>query len=361
MGADLNALSLRPTILVVDDTPENIDVLDSVLSGSYRVKAALTGERALAIAANLPQPDMILLDVMMPDMDGHEVCRRLKADPKCSHIPVIFVTAMSEERDEAMGLGLGAVDYLVKPISPPIVQARIATHLALHRQNLDLERRVRERTEELSQTRMEIIRRLGRASEFRDNETGMHIIRMSHYSHLMALRLGVSDSWAELLLNAAPMHDVGKIGVPDYILLKPGKLDAEEWKLMTRHPEIGAEIIGDHSSELLRLSKEIALCHHEKWDGSGYPRGLKGQDIPLSARIVAVADVFDALTSERPYKRAWTVEAAVALLKDQAGSHFDPSLISIFEQILPQVLEIKAQYAEREGAFVSPFGADGLG
>jgi putative two-component system response regulator len=358
--ASLTEQTVLPTILVVDDTPENIDVLASVLSTRYRVKAALNGERALAIATAYPQPEMILLDVMMPGLDGHEVCRRLKADPKCSHIPVIFVTAMGDEQDEAKGLGLGAVDYVVKPISPPIVMARIATHLALHRQNLELERKVRDRTEELLETRLEIIRRLGRASEFRDNETGMHIIRMSHYSYLIAQSLGVNDSWAELLFNAAPMHDVGKIGVPDHILLKPAKLDPEEWRQMIRHPQIGAEIIGDHSSELLKLSKEIALYHHEKWDGSGYPHGLKGREIPLSARIVAVADVFDALTSDRPYKRAWSIEEAVRLLKEQAGSHFDPDLITIFVQILPQVLEIKKMYGEQEELPLSPFLARGL-
>jgi putative two-component system response regulator len=345
------AESPQPTILLVDDTPDNIDVLSGVLRPTYKVKAALNGERALAIAAAEPPPDMILLDVMMPGMDGHEVCRRLKANPISANIPVIFVTAMSDELDEERGLSLGAVDYVTKPISPAIVRARVRTHLALYRQSLELECKVRERTEELLHTRLEIIRRLGRASEFRDNETGLHIIRMSHYAHLIAKKLGGSDDWAELLLNAAPMHDVGKIGVPDDILLKPGPLDPEERAVMCRHPQIGAEIIGEHRSEILRMSREIAFHHHEKWDGSGYPQKLRGTDIPLSARIVAVADVFDALTSVRPYKKAWPVDRAVNHMISQAGRHFEPSVIETFRKILPAILEIKELYAEDGGAF----------
>jgi putative two-component system response regulator len=353
--AAMTAVAEPATILVVDDTPDNIELLSRILRPTYKVKAALNGFRALTIATTPPIPDMILLDVMMPGMDGYEVCRQLKAHPTSANIPVIFVTAMSDEQDEEHGLSLGAVDYVTKPISPAIVRARLRTHLALYRQNLELERKVRERTEELLETRLEIIRRLGRASEFRDNETGLHIIRMSHYSYLMAQGLGVSQAWADLLLNAAPMHDVGKIGVPDEILLKPTRLDPAEWELMSRHPEIGAEIIGDHGSEILRMSREIALCHHEKWEGSGYPKRLKGTDIPLSARIVAIADVFDALTSERPYKHAWPVEEALAYMFEQAGKHFEPSLIEIFRQVLPKILEIKDLYAERNGAFQSPY------
>jgi putative two-component system response regulator len=339
------------TILLVDDTPDNIDVLSGTLRPLYKVKAALSGERALVIASADPRPDMILLDVMMPGMDGHEVCRRLKANPLCANIPVIFVTAMSDEDDEEFGLSLGAVDYVTKPIRPAIVRARVRTHLALYQQNLELERMVRERTEELLHTRLEIIRRLGRASEFRDNETGLHIVRMSHYSHLIAQNMGVSSHWADLLLNAAPMHDVGKIGVSDHVLLKPGKLDAEEWSLMRRHPEIGAEIIGDHPSEILRMSREIALCHHEKYDGSGYPRQIQGEEIPLSARIVSIADVFDALTSVRPYKKAWPVEMALNHMVSESGTHFDPHLLEIFREIMPSILKIKEMYAEGSAAF----------
>ncbi len=289
---------------------------------------------------------MILLDIMMPDMDGYEVCRRLKENPVTSNIPIIFVTAKSQEKDEEVGLDLGAVDYITKPVSPPIVLARVKTQLALYDQNRVLEEKVRERTEELEKTRLEIIRRLGRAAEFKDNETGLHVIRMSHYANLIARALGHDTEWSELVFQAAPMHDIGKIGIPDKVLLKPGRLDDEEWALMHKHPAFGAEIIGRHSSPLLDMSRVIAISHHEKWDGSGYPKGLKGEEIPLAGRVIAIADVFDALTTERPYKKAWTVEDAVNLIDENAGSHFDPALVPLFHDVLPEILKIKEQYGE---------------
>ncbi|NEX21341.1 two-component system response regulator [Thiorhodococcus mannitoliphagus] len=336
----------KPIVLVVDDTPENIDVLSGALRGDYKIKVAASGETALRIAAGEPKPDIVLLDIMMPEMDGYEVCRRLKANPVTARIPVIFITAKAEVSDEQRGFELGAVDYITKPISPPIVRARVRTQLALYDQRRELEKIVAERTSELNETRLAVIRRLGRAAEFKDNETGLHVIRMSRYSRLIAEAIRVSDDWAELLLNAAPMHDIGKIGIPDHILRKPGKLDPDEWETMRRHPAFGAEIISDHPSELLRLSREIALAHHEKWDGAGYPYGLAGEDIPISARIVAIADVFDALTTERPYKPAWAVEKAVALIEQEAGRHFDPTLVGAFREVLPQVLEVRDRYAE---------------
>lgn len=336
----------KKTILVVDDTPENIDVLSGVLRPQFFVKAALNGERALKIAAADPKPIMILLDIMMPGMDGYEVCRRLKANPATAKVPIIFVTARDQEEDERKGLELGAVDYITKPISPSIVLARVHTQLALYDQNLALDRKVRERTEELHETRLQIIRRLGRAAEFKDNATGLHVIRMSHYSRLIAEALDHGREWEELIFNAAPMHDIGKIGIPDNILLKPGKLDGTEWEVMMKHPKFGADIIGDHDSAIMKLSKEIAITHHEKWDGTGYPYGLEGEEIPLSGRIIAIADVFDALTTERPYKKAWTVSDAVKLIEDNAGTHFDPDLVSIFREAMPQVLDIRDRYAE---------------
>ena len=323
----------KSTILVVDDTPENIDVLSGVLRSEFRVKAALNGEKAIRIANAEPQPVMILLDIMMPGMDGYEVCQQLKANPATAKIPVIFITAKSEDKDERKGLELGAVDYITKPINPSIVLARVHTHLALYDQNMALENKVRERTEELNDTRLNIIHRLGRAAEFKDNETGLHVIRMSHYARLIAEALEYGDEWSELIFNAAPMHDIGKIGVPDHILLKPGKLDDSEWKIMREHPQFGADIIGEHESEILKTSKIIAMTHHEKWDGSGYPLKLKGEEIPLEGRIIAIADVFDALTTERPYKKAWTVEDAVNLIDENSGSHFDPSLVLLFHNI----------------------------
>jgi putative two-component system response regulator len=340
----------KPVVLVVDDTPDNIDVISGILRSDYKVKAALSGQKALKIAQSIPAPDIILLDVMMPEMDGYEVCRRLKDNPQTKNIPVIFVTAKDAESDEAFGLDLGAVDYITKPVNPAIVQARVRTHLFLYDQNRHLEKTVRERTKDLIQTQLQIIRRLGRAAEYKDNETGLHVIRMSHYSRLIAEALDLPDNYSDLIFKAAPMHDVGKIGIPDSVLLKPGKLDDQEWELMRQHPQFGTDIIGDHDSELLKEAGIIALTHHEKWDGSGYPNGLKGQDIPLSARIVAIADVFDALTTERPYKKAWEVSEAVALIDQESGRHFDPELVAVFHQVLPDILEIKKEYAEESAS-----------
>ena len=340
---------IQSTILLVDDVADNIDILNEVLSPHYRTRVALNGEKALKIAFSATPPDLILLDIMMPGLDGYQVCEQLKNNPDTRDIPVIFVSAMSEVDDERHGLELGAVDYITKPISPAIVLARVRTHLALYDQNRELARQVRERTAELFNTRQQIIRRLGRAAEFRDNETGNHIIRMSHFCRLIGEEFGLGEKSLDILYNAAPMHDVGKIGIPDHILLKPGSLDAAEWAQIKRHPEIGAEIIGQHSDELLQAARTIALCHHEKWDGSGYPQGLKGKEIPLMARIVALADVFDALTSARPYKKAWPLEEALGHIEAQVGIHFDPGLIGPFRRALPQMLKIREQFADYHG------------
>ena len=323
----------RPRLLLVDDEPTNLQVLRHVLQADYRLLFATDGARALQVARE-QLPQLILLDIMMPGMDGYAVCRALKADPATAGIPVIFITALNDSQDETAGFDVGGVDYLTKPVSPPVVRARVRTHLSLVRM------------EELRETRLQIVQRLGRAAEYKDNETGLHVIRMSHFSQLLALAAGCSPAWAEDLLNAAPMHDVGKIGIPDAVLRKPGPLDADEWATMRRHPEIGAEIIGEHPSGVLQLAREIALAHHEKWDGSGYPRGLAGEAIPLSARIVAIADVFDALTTRRPYKEPWPVQEAMNHIAAQAGKHFDPALVALFAPLLPQLLEIRARWAE---------------
>ena len=323
----------RPRLLLVDDEPTNLQVLRHVLQADYRLLFATDGERALQVARE-QRPDLVLLDIMMPHMDGYAVCCALKADAATASIPVIFITALNDSQDETAGFDVGGVDYLTKPVSPPVVRARVRTHLSLVRMD------------ELRETRLQIVQRLGRAAEYKDNETGLHVIRMSHFSQLLALAAGCSPAWAEDLLNAAPMHDVGKIGIPDAVLRKPGPLDADEWATMRRHPEIGAEIIGEHPSGVLQLAREIALAHHEKWDGSGYPRGLAGEAIPLSARIVAIADVFDALTTRRPYKEPWPVQDALDHIAAQAGKHFDPALVALFAPLLPQLLEIRARWAE---------------
>lgn len=335
----------KATILVVDDTPENIDILVGILSSDYKIRVAIDGPKALALAQK-STPDIILLDVMMPGMNGYEVCERLKQDPLTCHIPVIFVTALAETADETQGFALGAVDYITKPVSAPVVQARVKTHLALYDQKRLLEQQVKERTKELEETRFEIIRRLGRAAEYKDNETGLHVVRMSLYARLLAIQSGLPDKYCELIYNAAPMHDIGKIGTPDSILKKPEKLDEPEWDEMQRHAEIGAEIIGDHHDPLLEMARRIALSHHEKWDGSGYPFGVSGQDIPIEGRIVAIADVFDALTSIRPYKKAWTVADTMALIESESGKHFDPELVEHFKQIVDEVTKIRDKHHE---------------
>ncbi|NML27344.1 response regulator [Zoogloea dura] len=323
----------RPKLLIVDDEPTNLQILRQVLHEDYRLLFARDGEKALQLASE-ERPNLILLDVMMPGLTGLETCLRLKATPTTQAIPVIFVTALGDASDESAGFDAGAVDYITKPISPAVVRARVRTHLSLVH------------ADELKRTRMQIIQCLGRAAEYRDNETGLHVIRMSHYSRILALAAGLSTAQADELFHAAPMHDIGKIGIPDAILLKPDKLSAEEWTTMQRHVAMGAEILGEHDSQLLQLARSIALFHHEKYDGSGYPHRLAGESIPIEARIVAIADVFDALTSVRPYKEAWPVDQAVALLHSEKGRHFDPELVDLFVTQLPAVLEIKERYAE---------------
>jgi len=340
----------KQCVLVVDDSPENIDLLSEILREDYRVRVATSGEKALKIVYSDEPPDLILLDIMMPGVSGLEICRRLKANPDRRRIPIIFVTAMSSTEDERRGLEMGAVDYITKPISPPIVMARVRTHLALYDQSRELANMVAQRTTELLTTRQQIIRRLGRAAEFKDNETGNHVLRMSHYARLIALAHGLGEESAGIIFNTAPMHDIGKIGIPDAILLKPGKLDAAEWEVMYQHPIMGAEIIGKHDNELLETARIIALTHHEKWDGSGYPQGLKGEAIPLEGRIVAIADVFDALVSVRPYKPALPLETALQYFDEQSGRHFDPTLLVAFKKALPEILRIKEIYADENGA-----------
>ena len=338
----MKTASIPATVLIVDDTPLNISLLNAALTDEYTLKAATSGAQAIDICLSMPI-DIILLDVMMPEMDGFETCRRLKDNPLTASIPVIFVTARSEMKDESMGFDCGAVDYITKPIRAVIVRARVKTHLALYDQNRALERLVKERTIELNETRLEVLRRLGSAGEFRDNETGLHVVRVSSYCRIIALALGLPESEAELLYNAAPLHDTGKIGIPDSILFKPGKLDNDEWQIMRTHSEIGYKIIGISNNNLLKAAATIALTHHERWDGHGYPQRLEAANIPLFGRIVAVADVFDALTSERPYKRAWSVDEAVEEIVRDREKHFDPKIVDAFLSKIPELTAVTLQ------------------
>ncbi len=337
----------KPVVLAVDDSANNLRLICGILAQECEMLVALDGKRALQLAVTDPVPDLILLDIMMPGMSGHEVCRRLKADPRTCHIPVLFVTAMGEEGDEAIGFDLGAVDYIAKPINSRLLRARVRAHLRLHSRELALESMVVERTRALVEAHRNALIQLGRAAEYKDNETGMHIERMSRFSALLWREMGLPEEEEEDFRLAAGMHDLGKIGIPDRILLKPGKLDAEEWAEMARHPEIGAEIAGKASSNLLAMVQQIALTHHEKWDGSGYPRGLKGEEIPLVGRVVALADVFDALTSVRPYKPAWSVEKTVDLIHSERGRHFDPAVVDAFAKVLPEFLELMERFSDK--------------
>jgi putative two-component system response regulator len=357
----------RPTVLVVDDTPDNLSLMSSLLKDSYRVKVATSGERALKIAWSDPPPDLILLDVMMPLMDGYEVLERLKADPRSQHIPVIFLTALSETTDEERGLNLGAVDYITKPVSPPIVLARVATHLHLKAvadflrdKNAWLEAEVARRTRELQAIQDVTVFALASLAETRDNETGNHIRRTQYYVRSLCQALRghprfkdfLTDQTIELLFKSAPLHDLGKVGVPDRILLKPGRLTREEFEIMKTHTTLGRDAIQRAEDQLglevdfLRFAKEIAYSHQEKWDGSGYPQGLKGEEIPVSARLMAVADVYDALISRRVYKDPVPHEQACAIILAGAGSHFDPDVVAAFEQRRDDFKAIAERYAD---------------
>jgi Response regulator containing a CheY-like receiver domain and an HD-GYP domain len=332
-------------VLVVDDTPENIHVLVGILEDKYDVSVAASGEKALKIVSMVPDIDLILLDIMMPEMDGYEVCTRLKADMKTASIAVIFVTALAAEENEAKGLELGAVDYITKPFNPALVRARVKNHLELKNYRDRLEEMVREKTSELEITRDAMIESLGLLAENRHLETGSHIKRTMKYVRFLADKLKVhprfkdflSEEIIEYIEKSAPLHDIGKVGVPDNILMKPGKLTKEEFREMQRHAKIGHNALSYpdprlESNAFLRLAREMAFTHHEKWDGTGYPRGLQGYEIPISGRLMAVADVYDAITTTRVYKSAQSHDEAVDEIRKCSGTAFDPEIVKIFLQ-----------------------------
>ena len=342
------------SVLVVDDEPANIDILLGILSPYYNVKVAPSGAVALKIVQQFT-PDLILLDIMMPEMDGFEVCKQLKTDRLLSQIPVIFVTALTQGESEEKGFKLGAVDYITKPVSPSITLARVKTHISLAHQMRITENLVAKRTEELSKSQQSAITMLATAGHYNDTDTGHHIWRMAAYSKCLAIAWGWSYEDACLLAQAAPMHDTGKIGIPDAILKAPRRLINSEMEVMRTHAQIGHKILSQCDTPLFALAAEIALCHHEKWNGTGYPEGLAGEDIPESARIVAIADVFDALTMKRPYKKAWSDDEAFEHLREGAGKHFDPKLVECFMSIKKEILETKNHWnqLEAEGQMAS--------
>ncbi len=357
----------RSVILVVDDTPENLQLMSTLLRDQYKVQVAGSGEKALKLMAGGVLPDLVLLDILMPGMDGYEVCRRMRADARMQHVPVIFVTAKSDSEDEEQGLNLGAVDYITKPISPAITLARIRTHLSLKRavdllqdRNQTLEDEVRLRTRELSSIQDVTIMAMSSLAETRDNETGNHIRRTQNYVKALALQLQhhprfssyLSAEQIELLYKSAPLHDIGKVGIPDSILLKPGRLEPAEFEIMKTHTTLGrdailaAENLLDSPNSFLQCAREIALSHQEKWDGSGYPEGLSGEAIPVSARLMAVADVYDALISRRVYKAPMLHEEALKIISDGRGKHFDPDIVDSFLVIAEDFQAIERRFSD---------------
>ena len=357
----------RSTILVVDDTPDNLALMSELLTGTYHLKIANNGERALKLATSGALPDLILLDIMMPDMDGYEVCRRLQTDPITRAIPIIFLTAKIGVGDEEKGLELGAVDYLAKPISPPILMARIKIHLALKGQAdflrdtaAFLSAEVDKRTHEVTAIQDVTILAMASLAETRDADTGNHIRRTQHYVKILAEHLQkksnfadqINDRFVQLIFKSAPLHDIGKVGIPDRILLKPGKLNAAEWEIMKTHTTLGHDAIEKAEQALgarvdfLSMAKQIALSHQEKWDGSGYPEGLQGTDIPLAARMMALADVYDALISRRIYKDDMPIDQAVEIIVKGKGSHFDPDLVDAFIEIQDQFFAIAQRFMD---------------
>ncbi len=355
MEADLSFQQAK--ILIVDDEPAIVLLLKDMLNtAGYARVHSLTDERHVLDTYCEWQPDLVLLDIHMPYLDGFDVMAQLKTI-ELDYLPILVLTGDTTPEVRQRALDSGAKDFLQKPFDAVEALARIRNlievrllHKALRHHNAVLEARVLQRTQELHETRLEIVRRLGRAVEYRDNETGLHVIRMSHYAASLGRATGMTSAACDLLLHACPMHDIGKIGIPDRILLKPTRLDPDEWAIMQTHTTIGAELLAGHDSALMQMAHQTALTHHEKWGGAGYPQGLKGEAIPLVGRITAICDVFDALTSKRPYKQAWPVEAAVAELQHHSGSHFDPGLVDRFCAILPDVMAIKEQYAEPPSA-----------
>jgi putative two-component system response regulator len=357
------------TILIVDDAPENLSLLSELLQPDYRVRAASSGRRALQVAASEPQPDLILLDVMMPDMDGYEVIRRLQADSRTADIPVIFVTALESTIDEERGLALGAVDYITKPLKPAIVLARVKAQLELRAarvwlqdRNTILEAEVTRRMQENLIIQDISIRALAYLAEIRDPETGNHLRRTQRYIGVLCLHLRLHPRFADfltdhniqVLIKSAPLHDIGKVGIPDHILLKPGKLSPDEWEIMKQHARYGSDAIelaekdAEKPVEFLSMAKDIAHYHHEKWDGSGYPEGLVGEAIPISAHLMALADVFDALISQRVYKPPFSLEKSVAIIREGRGSHFDPDIVDAFLALQNEFQAIALLHADSE-------------
>lgn len=351
---------LKANILIVDDEQANIALLEDILEneGYINFKSTQDSRKALGMYREI-RPDLVLLDLNMPHLDGFQIMEQLKEVEKDSYAPILVLTAQSDRNIRLSALAAGARDFIEKPFDITEVVHRISNmleirllHNQVRNQNQVLEKKVEIRTRELKETRQEAIHRLGRAAEYRDNETGMHVIRMSRLCHQLAEEIGLPEQDCQLILQASPMHDVGKIGVPDNILLKPGKLDEKEWEIMKKHPEIGAEILSGSHSSVIQMAETIALTHQERWDGSGYPHGLKGEEIPLAGRIVAICGVFDALTSKRYYKEAFSIDKSMQIIEKGRGKDFEPRLVDAFKKVLPKMISIVKELPDTEPAHI---------
>ncbi|HAT51495.1 MAG: response regulator [Nitrospirae bacterium] len=343
MNAGNDALN-KPFILIVDDEfLQRLPMTEALGHGGFRVAEAENGAQAWELMQQ-ETPDLVILDVVMPVMDGFELCRRIRREERFQHLPIVLATSLDDVASIERAYQIGVTDFITKPVNWGLLAYRVRYILRAARTSQSLA----ERELELLHTRMEIIRRLGQAAEYRDNETGMHIQRMSHISALLGRAVGLSSHDQELLLHAAPMHDVGKIGIPDSILLKPAKLTSDEFAVMKTHTTLGGQLLDHEPSTLLRTAHTIALTHHERWDGGGYPQGLRGEEIPLMGRLCSLADVFDALTSRRPYKPPWSVQRSVAEIQKGSGSAFEPNLVSAFIELLPEIQRIRESFPDQE-------------
>lgn len=347
---------LNARILIIDDNQSNVDLLKDILAAEgFTSLLCLTDSRDAQDIYLAYDPELVLLDINMPHFDGYQILDQFKEVEKKSYVPVLVLTALQDNKTRIKALKAGAQDFLTKPFNTLETITRIRNlltvrllHNQVRDQNIILEKKVQERTLEIQETRLEIIHRLGRAAEFKDNETGAHIVRISKMSSLLGRLAGMTEEQAELLLHTSPMHDIGKIAVPDSILLKPGKLNAEEWKIMKNHTIIGANLLGGHNSDLMKSAQEIALTHHEKWDGSGYPQGKKGKEIPFEGRIVGIVDVFDALSSKRPYKDPYPIDKILSIIKEERGRHFDPDLTDLFIKNIDDFIAIKDTFSTKK-------------
>ena len=347
-------MGAKPVILAVDDTEELLLLMGKALAEEYEFLGAKDAGTAIEMAGAKPRPDLILLDIDMPDVSGFEVCQALKSDPLTAGIPVVFLTAREGAEAQVEGFTLGAVDYVMKPINSAVLKARLRMHLAFSRHQEELERMVRERTAQLEASRVELIKRLGRAMELHESAaSGNRVMRLANYAKLIAQASGAKQEICDLMMKAAPLHDIGKLGVPAEILRKKDKLSAPDWERVKRHPQLGADVIGEHDDPLLKLARQLALTHHEHWDGSGYPQGLKGNAIPWAGRVMAIVDAFEAMTTTQFHREAMAIDKAAADISAGSGKKYDPMLVDAFQKALPVMRKVRDAYSDALGDMIN--------